>query len=403
MGEQFLLTGQAAEVVADHLVGAEGRLATGPQGDEQAGDDAQIGLDRYSVFAMTQQVPTAQHMLEEPEERFDGPAMFVDQGDDFGGDVQQVRGDEQGFPLRRSGIAGTSTGLTTRLATDLHDAQGTISQRGVGFPTAETHPDVAGDLRRNGVVAEWTLFEDLEGAVVADAADERRTDLDDLAEQAELDVAAIHDVDASGLQGGFENVTFAGVAVGQVHAHRHALEQLELGVQLEGFVAVVEPKGFDQFGKRRQQRAVDQGQHTLDVAERGGTVDGLQGVDELADDAAEQIGVKDPGRFGERTQRGPGTTQQPLNFLQLTGLLNGPQTGDDGIEEVEQDEGGVLVVMQDAVAGLVSSASFAMQLLQHGEQQFEMLEPVKVGLSNRGFGRSRHPAQSMRYATGGRK
>ena len=45
MGQQFLFLGQAGEVVADHLVGPQRRLAARPQADEHAGDDRAIGLN----------------------------------------------------------------------------------------------------------------------------------------------------------------------------------------------------------------------------------------------------------------------------------------------------------------------------------------------------------------------
>ena len=81
MGEQFLLTGQAAEVVADHFIGAQRRFASGPQGDEQTGDDAQIGLDGDSVFAMTEQVSAAEHMFEDDDDLMQQAAQLIQDND----------------------------------------------------------------------------------------------------------------------------------------------------------------------------------------------------------------------------------------------------------------------------------------------------------------------------------
>jgi hypothetical protein len=87
----------------------------------------------------------------------------------------------------------------------------------------------------------------------------------------------------------------------------------------------------------------------------------------------------------------------------LTGLLDGPQTGDDGIEEVEQDQGGVLIVVQDAVTGAIASAAGIVQLLHHGKQQLEVLEAVEVLLLNVGSCGAWHTADSMRQAQVWRK
>ncbi len=48
---QFLFTGEAREVELEHLQGPFCRLLARPQADEQAGDDAQIQLDRDAVGA----------------------------------------------------------------------------------------------------------------------------------------------------------------------------------------------------------------------------------------------------------------------------------------------------------------------------------------------------------------
>ena len=329
-------------------------------------------------------------MLEESKERLDGPAMLIDQRDDLGRDVKQVRGDQECFSLSRSSVAGPPGRLASRVAGDLHNPHRVIAQRGCGLPAGETHPDIADDLRLNGFVAEGTVFQHLEGRVFPNATDERRADVDDLAEQIELEVSPIHDVDASRFQIGCQYLAFVGVAIGQVHPHRNALEQLELGVQLEGFVSVVEPHGLDQFGECRQQRAIDQRQHTLDAVERRGALDRLQCIDQLTDDAAQQIGVKDTGRFGERTQRRTRASENTLNFLQLTRLLDSPQTTHDGVEEVQQDQCGVLIEVQLAVSGLVAGAAVAMKVFHHRQKQFEVLEAVKVLLLNLWIARTGH-------------
>ncbi len=50
VSQQLLFAGQAAEVEAEHLKGPLGRLAAGPQTDQQAGDDCQVDLNRNSIW-----------------------------------------------------------------------------------------------------------------------------------------------------------------------------------------------------------------------------------------------------------------------------------------------------------------------------------------------------------------
>src|SRR5438445_10578112 len=73
VGEQFFLRCPAAEVEAQHLVGASGRLAACPQADQQAGDDAQVQLDGDPVDAGREQMATTQNTFEPAEEQFHRP------------------------------------------------------------------------------------------------------------------------------------------------------------------------------------------------------------------------------------------------------------------------------------------------------------------------------------------
>ena len=97
--QKLLFAGQAGEIETDHLIRSQRRLFTGPQGAQQTSDDRQVGLDFDAVFTVTDQMATAQDMLEEPEEDLDGPTMFIDQGDDIGWHVQDVGGDENRFAV----------------------------------------------------------------------------------------------------------------------------------------------------------------------------------------------------------------------------------------------------------------------------------------------------------------
>ena len=88
VGQQFFFARKATEVEADHLVGAQRRLATGPQADQEAGDDRAVRLNLDAIFVVAQQVPTAENLLEEPKKYFDRPPPGKYQTDDFGGYVE---------------------------------------------------------------------------------------------------------------------------------------------------------------------------------------------------------------------------------------------------------------------------------------------------------------------------
>src|ERR1700728_4168450 len=81
MSQQFLFAGQAREVVADHFVSAQRWLTPRPQADKHAGDNRTVRLNLDALLALAEQVPTTQHVLEEPEKRFNRPAMQEDQTD----------------------------------------------------------------------------------------------------------------------------------------------------------------------------------------------------------------------------------------------------------------------------------------------------------------------------------
>jgi hypothetical protein len=74
MGQQFIFVGHAGKVPANHLIGSQCRLSAGPKTDQYAGDNRRIDLQFDTIFVLTEQMTTTQHMLEESEKDFDGPA-----------------------------------------------------------------------------------------------------------------------------------------------------------------------------------------------------------------------------------------------------------------------------------------------------------------------------------------
>lgn len=63
-------------------------------------------------------------------------------------------------------------------------------------------------------------------------------------------------------------------------------------------------------------------------------------------------------------------------------IISGIQQMGVGVEEVEQDQGGVLVVMEGAIARPVAVAAVLMQPLQDRRQQLEVLEAVELLFPN---------------------
>ena len=61
---QFFFAGQAREVELKHFQRPLGRLFAGPQANQQAGDDAEVQLNRDAVGAGGQQMATAENALE---------------------------------------------------------------------------------------------------------------------------------------------------------------------------------------------------------------------------------------------------------------------------------------------------------------------------------------------------
>ncbi len=108
-----------------------------------------------------------------------------------------------------------------------------------------------------------------------------------------------------------------------------------MGVHLEGSMLVIAPHGLRDLGQGRQQAAVYEGHNALDVFELRRGVEGRQLIHQLANDPTQQVGIKHPGRLGQRPQRGAWAAQNALHLLQHAGLLDAAEAGDDGIEEVQ--------------------------------------------------------------------
>ena len=89
--EEFVLSGPAREVEADHLVGAFRRFAAGVERNEKARDDRTVCLDLNADRIGAQKTATTENVLQESEEDFNRPAIPVDQGNHIGWHVEHVR------------------------------------------------------------------------------------------------------------------------------------------------------------------------------------------------------------------------------------------------------------------------------------------------------------------------
>jgi hypothetical protein len=60
-------------------------------------------------------------------------------------------------------------------------------------------------------------------------------------------------------------------------------------------------------------------------------------------------------------------------------LLQGAQAGDDRVEEIPQQQGGVLIEEQFAVAGLIAGGPGGVEPFQQRQQHSKVLAALKVG------------------------
>jgi hypothetical protein len=69
--------------------------------------------------------------------------------------------------------------------------------------------------------------------------------------------------------------------------------------------------------------------------------------------------------------------EEILNLVQGTGLLQAAQAGEDGIEEIEQAQTGVLIEEQLPITGAIALRADVAESLQKGSQHPEILEALE--------------------------
>ena len=76
MCEQFVLVGHAGEIVADHLVCPQRRLAARPKTDQHTGDNRQICLNLDAHRVLAEQVSATEDVFEKAEESLSVPIII---------------------------------------------------------------------------------------------------------------------------------------------------------------------------------------------------------------------------------------------------------------------------------------------------------------------------------------
>src|SRR5579862_3543045 len=103
---------------------------------------------------------------------------------------------------------------------------------------------------------------------------------------------------------------------------------------------------------------------------------GQSPVGEFADDALQRCGIEVACGGAECPQGGAWRAEFVLHFLQTTGLLQGAETFEGGVEEGEQDERGIVVEEETAIAGAVT---FRTDVVKPCQERLELLEVLQAG------------------------
>jgi hypothetical protein len=100
--------------------------------------------------------------------------------------------------------------------------------------------------------------------------------------------------------------------------------------------------------------------------------------------------IEDGGGFTEGAHRGGFHAAQLLDFFEGGELLESLEAGDRGIEEIQEQERGVLIEEEVAVAGLVALGSVVVKPDEEVVDEAELFEPLKRLGDERLLFRARH-------------
>src|SRR5207302_524606 len=87
---------------------------------------------------------------------------------------------------------------------------------------------------------------------------------------------------------------------------------------------------------------------------------------------------ENPGGFAEGAEGGTADAEKLLDLGQSAGLLHAAQAGEDRVEEIEQQQSGVLVVKEQAIASSIALSATKVQPFQQRQQLAEVLKALKV-------------------------
>jgi len=110
----------------------------------------------------------------------------------------------------------------------------------------------------------------------------------------------------------------------------------------------------------------------------------------------QRLRVKEPCGLGEGTQGGTWTAEFVLDLVEATGLLHGAETGKDGIEEGQEEKGGIVIIEEPSIAGVIACSADVVERLEEGFKAFEVLEPLDVVGGDLGFAWWRHEGTLFR-------
>ena len=122
-------------------------------------------------------------------------------------------------------------------------------QGGPALPATQGHDEIAADTRGLGGGRHGRFFERLPNGVVAKPADETTAAINDVLKELILGIAAVDDVETTGLERASQLRSFRGVAVGHGGVDGNPSEDVEVDMHLGGAVLVVVPQGPNHLGQ----------------------------------------------------------------------------------------------------------------------------------------------------------
>lgn len=119
-------------------------------------------------------------------------------------------------------------------------------------------------------------------------------------------------------------------------------------------------------------------------------VQGQRLAGQFLDDVPQRLGRKDALRFAERPQRRGADAEASLDLVQRAGLLQAAQAGDDRVEEREQQQRGILVEKELAIAGAIALDADLVQAIEERQEKTAVFKAPQVAGADQGPALSGH-------------